>query len=79
MSFNPDMPQSKQAAIVGNELDSALASAMDNFRDVRGDAMWTDDEVREEAEVIQVLTAVLEKWQHIAPYILDASDVLPQS
>ena len=61
MSFDPEMPQSQRAALVGNELDSALASAIDNFRDLRDDTIWTDDEVREEAEIIYLLTEILAK------------------
>jgi hypothetical protein len=69
-SFDPNMKQSERAALVGNELDSALASAIDNFRDVRTDLIWTDDEVREEANVIRLLDEILDEWKNIAPYIL---------
>lgn len=70
-SFDPNMKQSIQASVIGNELDSALASALDNFPDIRGDTFWSDDDVRREANVIALLDSVLDNWQHIAPYILD--------
>jgi hypothetical protein len=69
--FDPELKQSKRAALVGNELDSALASALDNFSDIRADFVWSDDEVRTESQVIDALTRTLELWSEIAPYILD--------
>jgi hypothetical protein len=69
-SFDPNIKQSERAALVGNELDSALASAIDNFRDVRADEIFSDDELRSEANVIRMLDEILERWGDVAPYIL---------
>lgn len=71
-AFDPEMEQSERARLVGNELDSALASALDNFDDVRADEFFSADDVRIEARVIALLDDVLDNWAHIAPYILDA-------
>lgn len=68
--FDPNMPQSERAALVGNELDSALASAIDNFERVRNDPKFSTDCVRDEVAVIQALDTILDLWPSIAPYIL---------
>lgn len=68
-AFDPFIEQSERAALVGNELDSALASALDNFRDVRADTLFSDDELREEADVIATLDHILDIWGNIVPYI----------
>jgi hypothetical protein len=67
-TYNPE--HSERANDIGNELDSALASALDNFHDVRTDPIFSDDDVRDEADVIATLDRILDIWPDVAPYIL---------
>lgn len=50
------------------ELEGVLGSAKDNFPDVRCD-VFTDEEVREEADLITTLEHLLDIWPHVVPYL----------
>jgi hypothetical protein len=68
--FTHDPNASDRSNDIGNELDSALASALDNLHDIRFNSIFSDDEVRDEANVIRLLDEVLDAWPMIAQYIL---------
>lgn len=58
-----------RAAFVLNHLDSAEAAMNDNFRDLTGDAIITDEDVRDEVRLKDAIDYVLDHARDIAPYI----------
>lgn len=57
------------AAYVLNHLDSALSAMEDNFRDLRGDSSFSDDEIRKECVLYERVQWLLENANELAPYI----------
>jgi hypothetical protein len=57
------------AAYVLNHLDSAECAASENLRDVRADALFSEDEVIEECELIAHLRWLLDHSKAIEAYL----------
>jgi hypothetical protein len=58
-----------EAAYVLNALDSAEASMSENFTDLRFDSIFSDKEVRDEAELLYHISWLLEHPEMLAAYI----------